>query len=343
MTAPARTTPTDPPTGPRTGAPTTTRSTPARHVWVDCDTGFDDFLALPVIAATPGVVVDGISTVVGNTSLAQVTANTLACVEGFGIDVPVHAGAARPLAQEPQTIEGLLGAAGMGTTGRHVPTARHRTAAEGHAVTALVARLRAAEDGEVTLVATGPTTNLALAVLLAPDVVAKVREVVVMGGSTDRGNHTAAAEFNVHADPEALHVLVSSGLPLRMFGLNLTRQVLVGTAERDRLRAVGGDLAEAVADHLDFYLRIRTPDASEPMPLHDPSAVGYLAWPELYELVDARLDVELHGSRTRGQTVYELRVPRRAEANVRVAVRADGPEITRRAFDRIVAGLQAAI
>ncbi|HEY0188029.1 MAG TPA: nucleoside hydrolase [Cellulomonas sp.] len=332
------TSPAPAPSGPAasgTGAPET------RHVWMDCDTGFDDFLAIPVLAGTPGVQLHGISTTVGNTSLEHVTANTLACVEGFGIDAPVFAGAVRPLAQAPQTIEGLLGTAGMGSTGAAMPPARSRDVHGGHAVPALVARLRTMPDRSMTLVATGPTTNLALAVLLAPDIVSKVREVVVMGGSTDRGNHTAAAEFNVFADPEALQVLIDSGLPLRMFGLDLTRQVLVGTAERDRLRAVGGPFAAAVADHLDFYLRIRTPDASEPMPLHDPSAVAYLAWPELYRLADAHLQVELHGARTRGQTVYELRVPRRAEPNVRVAVEADGAEVTRRVFDRIVHRLRA--
>ncbi|MDR0594721.1 MAG: nucleoside hydrolase [Bifidobacteriaceae bacterium] len=307
-------------------------------VWFDCDTGFDDLMALVVLAGLDQFEIAGVSTVVGNTSLENTTANTLAVVEAFGIDVPVYRGRSLPLVGQPSTIESLLGEGGMGTIGRRLPPAARRRAEPEHAVQALIDFLRSAERPAL-VVGTGPLTNVAEALALAPDVVGKIGRLVVMGGSTGAGNHTAAAEFNVFADPEAWAAVLRAGAPLEMFGLNLTRQVLIGPDDEARIRAVGTDLAQAVADHLGAYLRIRDRHRAAPMPLHDPCTTVSLAHPEWFELAPARVDVELAGQLTRGATVCEFRVPRRAEPNALVAVRAEGERVVGHVVDRFVEAL----
>ncbi|GAB2461791.1 nucleoside hydrolase [Xylanimonas ulmi] len=297
---------------------------------MDCDTGFDDALAMIVVSRATDYHLVGISTVVGNTSLENTTANTLAVVEAFGIEAPVYRGAAKPLAQDPQTIEDLLGGAAMGTVGRAFPPAARRTVEPLDAISALV---RALEAGPLTILGTGPLTNIAMALNLRPDLADRVERLVFMGGSATTGNHTAAAEFNTFADPESLDAVLRSGIPIEMFGLNVTRQVPIRTAEEDALRASGQPHAALLADHVGFYLRMIDKVTPRPMALHDPTAAAYLAWPQLFELQDVRMAVELHGTHTRGETVCEFRVPRKGQPNARAAVCADGEEVMRRVLD----------
>ncbi|MBF4998282.1 nucleoside hydrolase [Nocardia sp. BSTN01] len=297
-----------------------------RSVWMDCDSGFDDALALMVLARAPQIQLLGISTVVGNTSLDNTTANTLAVAEFCGLDTPIYRGAAKPLAQEPQTIERLLGTGAMGTLGRCFPAAQ-RAAEPVDAIHALASTLRSAATRSITILATGPLTNIAVVLLLHPELVDAIDAVVWMGGSTTGGNHTAAAEFNAYADPEALDGLLRSGAPLRMFGLNLTRQVLITPDHEHQLRTIGTERADIVADHVGFYLRMTDPNTPRPAALHDPSAAAYLLWPELFELAPARVDVELSRTIGRGATICELRVPRKAEPNALVATTAQGDKV----------------
>jgi len=307
---------------------------------MDCDTGFDDLMALVAIANEPAITLVGVSTVVGNTSLANTTRNTLATVELFGITAPVYAGCASPMAQPPQTIESLLGADGLGTIDRRLPDPVRRTVGPRHGVQALIDCCRLTQR-PITIMATGPLTNLAHALALAPDIATTIERVVVMGGSADSGNHTAAAEFNVYADPEAWRQVLRSGVPMEIFGLNLTRQVLITPADEDAIRAVGTPLAHTIADHLAFYLRIRTKDEPSPMPLHDPSVAAYLAHPEWFELKDAHVEVEVAGTVTRGATVCEFRVPRKAAPNAHVAVSAQGRAVVDHIVGRMVQALIA--
>lgn len=300
------------------------------RLWMDCDTGFDDAVAMIVVARATDYDLIGISTVVGNTTLENTTANTLAVVEAFGIDAPVHMGAAKPLAQEPQTIEGLLGLGGMGTLDRAFPAASRRAVDEADAVTAL---MRALEAGPLTILGTGPLTNIAIVLNLRPALAVAIERIVFMGGSSTSGNHTAAAEFNAFADPESLDVVLRAGVRVEMFGLNATRQVPIRTQEEDALRAGGTPRAELLADHVGYYLRMIDKAHPKPMALHDPTAAAYLAWPDLFEMVDAQVSVELYGVHTRGETVCEFRVPRKGEPNAKVAVAANGEEVMRRVLE----------
>ncbi|MBV7701575.1 nucleoside hydrolase [Nocardia nova] len=297
-----------------------------RSVWMDCDSGFDDALALMVLARAPEIELVGVSTVVGNTSLDNTTANTLAVAEFCGLDTPVYRGAAKPLAQEPQTIERLLGAGAMGTLDRCFPTAQ-RAAEPVDAIHALAATLRSAAPGSITIVATGPLTNIAVVLLLHPELAGAIDSVVWTGGSTTSGNHTAAAEFNAFADPEALDGVLRSGAAVCMFGLNLTRQVLITPDHEQQVRAIGTERAAIVADHIGFYLRMADPTTPRPAALHAPSAAAYLLWPDLFELAPARVEVELSRTIARGATICELRVPRKGEPNARVATAAHGDKV----------------
>ncbi|MCP3424464.1 nucleoside hydrolase [Rothia sp. AR01] len=305
-----------------------------QNIWMDCDTGMDDLFALLVLADDPEIDVVGVSTVVGNTSLDHATANTLAAVELAGLEVPVHRGAAKPLAQEPQTIEDLLGEGAMGTLGRRLAVATSEAAPE-NAVQALIGALEASQPGALTILGTGPLTNVAMALILRPDLADRVGRLVMMGGSATSGNHTSAAEFNVYADPEALDTVLRAGLDVRVFGLNLTRQVLVGPEHEQELRDLGGDAGQTLADLLGAYLRMIDKTTARAMPLHDPSAAAYLRWPELFTLQPAKVDVELNRGVGRGATFCEFRLPRKGEPNALVATEARGEEVMRRVMDAI--------
>lgn len=310
-----------------------------KNIWIDCDTGFDDLIAIALIGTDPNHKILGISTVVGNTSIDWTTSNTLSTVENFNLDAAVYRGCARPLAQDPCTIESLLGKAGMGTINRPLPLPRKRQEENENAVSALIRTLQSASE-PLTILATGPLTNIAVVLMLRPDLASKIDELVFMGGSYGFGNHTTAAEFNAFADPEALDALIRAGIPLKMFGLNLTNQVLITAEHAKQIRSVGSEFAEVVADLLEKYLRIRDPERCQPMALHDPSAAAYLLWPELFEMRPGVLSIELHGGVARGATFCEFRPKRISKPNAEIAMKAEGVEVANRVTERIVSALK---
>ncbi|HOM13553.1 MAG TPA: nucleoside hydrolase, partial [Rubrivivax sp.] len=244
----------------------------------------------------------------------------------YGLRVPVHAGCAEPLAGALETAQRVLGAQGMATTGPALPEVDD--AADGHdGVAAMLAALRASEQ-PVTLLAIGPLTHIARALQAAPDIVEHIAELVLMGGSTERGNHTPAAEFNIYADPEAAAIVFDTPrLKRRMFGLNLCRQVQLERRHVAQVQAWPGQRAAWLAGYLDAYQRIRSADGHVPMPLYDPVVAAWLWQPELFEFAPARVDVELQGRFTRGMTVCDFRVGDARPANAEVAMHADGPAV----------------
>jgi purine nucleosidase len=300
-----------------------------RAVWLDTDPGFDDWMAWALLEADPGVDLLGVGVVAGNAPLRATLDNALRIRALHGWTTPVHAGCDRPLVQTPVTAQDVLGPQAMATVGRilpALPASPVQGPAHGHAVQALIDAVRA-RPGRVTLLAIGPLTNVATAFALAPDLPALLQGLVLMGGSTDRGNATAAAEFNIHADPEAAARVFSSGIEPVMFGLNVCRQVQVGPAEVGALRALDTERAAIFADHLDAYVGIARRRGGSTMAVYDPTPVAWLARPEAFQLELARVDVELDGRHTRGMTVCEFRVPARAAPNARVATAADGAAV----------------
>jgi purine nucleosidase len=173
------------------------------------------------------------------------------------------------------------------------------------------------------VLALGPLTNVARALQQRPDLAAQIGMLVWMGGSAAAGNHTAAAEFNAAVDPESVQVVLDAGIALRMVGLDACRQVRVHAQDAETLRALGTPRAQVLADLLLGYVRIASPDGGLPMSLYDPTAAAALVAPRGMVFRPAHLVMELEGRHTRGMTVVEWRVPRRARANALIAHQAD--------------------
>ncbi len=292
-------------------------------VWLDCDPGFDDWLAILLLAQLPNVNWAGMSVVAGNAPLAVTLDNALRICAFHALSVPVHAGSAQPLEGERETAQEILGTQGMRTSGAQLP-ATQRQAASQDAVSALLTHLRGSSQ-PTSLLATGPLTNIAHAIAQDQVAMSKVSEIILMGGSTDRGNHTPAAEFNIYADPLAASRVFASGIPIRMFGLNLCRQLLLTQAHVQAIQALPTEQAQCVAAYLDAYQRIRSLDGSVPMPLYDPAVVLWLHAPELFEFQASPVDIELQGQFTRGMTVCDLRnrAGRSCNANIAMQVRSE--------------------
>jgi purine nucleosidase len=279
-------------------------------------------MAWALLEAVPALRPVGVSVVAGNAPLHHTLCNALRIQALHGWTTPVHAGCDRPILQSQVTAQDVLGETALPTTGRVLPRTQ-AAVAQGHAVQALIAAARA-RPGRLRLLALGPLTNVATAFDTDPALPSLLRDVVIMGGSTDRGNTTAVAEFNIHADPEAAARVFATGVPVVMFGLNVCRQVQIGEEHVRTLRTLGSERAALFADHLDAYVDIARRRGATHMSVYDPTPVAWLAKPELFTLEPAFVDVELDGRLTRGMTVCEFRVPARARANARVALQARG-------------------
>ena len=285
---------------------------------IDCDPGLDDAIAL--ILAHHCAEVVGITTVCGNVPLAATTANALMLTALLDVDTPVHGGASRPLAGEATYAPHVHGESGMGD---FEPPAHDRTAASGDAVSYLLD----AAAPDVWVVAVGPLTNLALAIGRDPAWVKRIAGISIMGGSTAGGNVTAAAEFNIYADPEAAARVFASGADIIMCGLNLTHQVQTSDAVVAELRAAGAPLARFAAGLFDFLHGVMEDLLGRrATALHDPCAVLAVTHPELFELAPRPVGVEVDGTLTRGMTVVDERTGGLGDPpNAQVAYRIDAP------------------
>jgi purine nucleosidase len=289
---------------------------------LDCDPGHDDMVAILLAAAHPRIDLLAITTVAGNGTLDRTTRNARAVCSMAGIrDVPIAAGAPGPLVGTLRTAEHVHGESGL--DGAELAAAEDVPLAPEHAVDLMARLLREAPE-PLTLVPTGPLTNIALLLRTHPDLAERVREIVLMGGSTDVGNVEPLAEFNIHVDPEAADVVFSSGLPVTMCGLNVTHQALATEAVLERLRGLGTPLAETVVRLLVFFRdRYRDIWGLPAPPVHDPVAVARVIDPELVRCEEAHVAVELHGTHTRGATVCDRFGVRGRTPNARVAMELD--------------------
>jgi inosine-uridine nucleoside N-ribohydrolase len=271
-------------------------------VLVDCDPGHDDAIALLLALASPELDVLGVTTVAGNTTLEQTTANALRVLEFVGRgDVPVAAGAERPLVREPFVADYVHGESGL--DGPALPPPRGEPLRR-HAVDFLAERLLASSR-PVTLIPTGPLTNVAILLATHPEAVTRIERIVLMGGSIAEGNVTPAAEFNVWADPEAASRVFASGLDVTMIGLDVTHQALVTAADTERLRGLGRT-GTMVAELLDFFSRFHAETYGfDGAPVHDAVAVAEVARPGLVETVERHVAVECGSELCRGRTVVD--------------------------------------
>ncbi|GLX38957.1 pyrimidine-specific ribonucleoside hydrolase RihA [Streptomyces roseochromogenus] len=301
---------------------------------IDCDPGHDDALAIMLAAADPAIDLLAITTVAGNQTLEKTTLNARRVCTIAGItDVPVAAGCARPLLQPLAVADDVHGASGL--DGPRFPEPTVDVVPE-HAVE-LIHRILLEHPEPVTLVPTAPLTNIALLLTRHPDSAARIREIVLMGGSTERGNRTPAAEFNIVTDPEAADIVFRSGVPLTMCGLNVTHQALATPEIRARFDGLGTELGQVCSELLAFFASTYSRLWGMPHPpLHDPVAVARVIDPAIVDVVDANVTVELHGRYTRGATVVDLHRYLDRPVNARVAVRLD----TERFWDRMVTAVE---
>jgi purine nucleosidase len=291
------------------------------RVILDCDPGQDDAIAILLAHGHPEVELLAITTVAGNQTLDKTTHNARRVATLAGINgVPIAAGCDRPLLRDLVTAAGIHGESGLDGADLPEPTV---PLADAHAVD-LIVDLVTASPGEVTLVPTGPLTNVALALRREPRLARLVKEVVLMGGSYTRGNLTPAAEFNVAVDPEAAAIVFEAGWPLTMIGLDLTHQARATPEVVERIAAVGTRVSEAVVQLLHFYGdRYRVTQGADGPPVHDPCTITRLVAPEVVECVDAFVAVETQGRWTSGMTVTEFGAGKGRPCNAKVATRLD--------------------
>ncbi len=269
---------------------------------LDCDPGHDDAVALLYAACHLDLL--GITTVYGNQTLDHTTRNALSLCRLAGLDTPVAQGAARPLVAAP--IHGGAVHGKTGIDGAELPEP-DRPPLDIHAVEFI---LRTARDnrGELVLVATGALTNVAMALSLEPRLADWLRGISIMGGTTGIGNVTQVAEFNIYADPEAADIVLRSGIPLWLVGLDVTRRVGVSATDIAALREGGGKVARVMADLLDFFLAsLKRVHGLDTASLHDPCALVPFIDPNLIEYRHVPVSVELVSPLTRGMTVCDLR------------------------------------
>jgi purine nucleosidase len=277
-----------------------------RKIIIDTDPGQDDAAAIMLAFGSPDEIeVLGITTVAGNVPLALTSRNArIVCELCDRREVKVFAGADRPLARKLVTAEHV-----HGKTGLDGPTLDEPTMAlqPRHAVDFIVDTLKREEAGSVTLCTLGPLTNIALALRKAPEIVGRVRELVMMGGGFfEGGNITPAAEFNIYVDPEAAEIVFRSGVPIVMMPLDVTHRLLTHKDRVRRIAEIGTVPARAMAEMLEFFERFDVEKyGADGGPLHDPTVIAYLIKPELFEGRDCNVEIEVTSPLTLGMTVVD--------------------------------------
>lgn len=303
-------------------------------VILDTDPGVDDALAILLALASPELRVEALTTVAGNCSVEQGTSNALRVLELAGRgDIPVAQGMGVPLVRPVRTAPEAHGESGLGAAQLPPPTGQPVAQ---HGVELLIERVIGA-PGEITLVAVGPLTNLAMALRLEPNLASAVREVIVMGGAIRAaGNITPLAEFNIHCDPHAAHIVFHSGMPITLVPLDVTDRVLLTAADIEQLAAIPSPISAFVRDTMEPYLvyleRIR---GLQGCALHDPLALALAFAPQLVDLSPLYVDVGLGPGACLGKTFADFHQVEGEEPNMRVALDVRGREAVEIFLERI--------
>ncbi|MBR2556630.1 MAG: nucleoside hydrolase [Aeriscardovia sp.] len=289
---------------------------------LDCDPGHDDAVAILLAVGDPRIDLLGVTTIGGNQSLDKVTYNARAMLELAGAtDIPVHAGCVRPLVRKLQTAAYIHGETGLDGVDLPEPS---RPLDDGHAVSWIIDTIMNNEPQTITLVPTGPLTNIALAARLEPRIVHRVKQVVLMGGAYNTGNSSPCTEFNIQCDPEAAHIVFNEDWPLTMIGLDLTHQALCTHEYQQMIANSNPRLAPALNGLMDYFrLSYQDEEAFPDPPTHDPCAVAYVIDPSLITTRKCKIDVELSGALTTGMTVADLRAQAANDCTSQVAVKLD--------------------
>lgn len=295
-----------------------------RKILLDSDPGHDDAVAMMLAWGNPSIELLGITTVGGNQTLDKVTRNALSVATVVGMhDVPIAAGCRLPLVRPVEIAPDVHGDSGL--DGVELPEPAVELDPR-HGVDLIIETIMSNEPGTVTLVPTGPLTNIAMAARKEPRIVERVQEVVLMGGGYHVGNWSAVAEFNIKVDPEAAHIVFNEKWPIVMVGLDLTHQALATDEVAERIAAVPGSVSQFTLGLFTFFRKAyQDAQGFDFPPVHDPCTLAYLIDPTIVETVKVPVDVELNGSLTTGMTVADFRAPAPEDCHTKVATRLDAP------------------
>lgn len=272
---------------------------------IDCDPGHDDALMLMLAFGSGKFDIKAVTTSAGNQTQEKTLNNALKIFTLIGANVPVYRGAEKPLYRNLIIADYVHGETGLDGPALPTPTfqSENLSAVEG------IASILQSSDTKITLVPTGPLTNIATFLLAYPHLKDKIERISLMGGGIFRGNMTPLAEFNVFADPEAAHLVFKSGIPITMCGLDVTHKALVFQKDIDLLRSIGNNSGKAAADLMDFFsifYRSNRTELDGGAALHDPCAIAWLMEPEMFTSKSCFVDVEMHGTLTTGTTVVDF-------------------------------------
>lgn len=276
-----------------------------RKIIIDTDPGQDDAVAILLALASPELDVLAITAVAGNVPLSLTQKNARKICELAGrTDIPVYAGAVRPITRGLVTAEHVHGRTGLDGPDLPEPSMPLQ---EKHAVDYLVETIMSEPDSAVTLCVLGPLTNIALAMIREPALSGRIREIVLMGGGYfEQGNVTPSAEFNIYVDPQAADVVFRSGVPIVMMPLDVTHKALTTNARVAAIRELGTPVAVATAELLDFFDRYDEEKyGTDGGPLHDPCVIAYLLKPDLFSGRQCNVQIETASELTMGATVVD--------------------------------------
>jgi purine nucleosidase len=289
-----------------------------KQILIDTDPGIDDTLAILLALASPELEIKGLSVVSGNCTVDQGVANALGVLEVLQRNLPVARGADRPLVQPLLLAPETHGGTGIGYARLPVPTISPiaQPAAE-----FIIQQVRTA-PGQIALVCIGPLTNLALAIRLEPSIVALISEVIVMGGALRHpGNSSPQAEFNVHCDPHAAHIVFHSGLPITLVPLDVTYQVILTQPDVDRLLRIPSPVSRLIADATRFYMEYHDQSQDiEGCVINDPLALALAFAPALVDLSTLYVDVDISGGVSMGNTFADFFHLTTNQPNMRIAL-----------------------
>lgn len=290
-------------------------------VILDVDPGHDDAVAILLAAASEEIDLRGITVVAGNQILSKTLLNTRRVCSAAGIEgVAIYAGMNSPMVRDQITADHIHGSSGLEGPSFDAP---HVEVQDKHAVDFIIDECLQSDTG-ITLAPVGPLTNVAMALRREPEIRDNIEEIVLMGGSMGLGNHTAAAEFNIFADPEAADVVFNSGLPITMVGLDLTRQAEVTPRVLDRIRSIGNSVSELVVEALEYFgLAYKKSLALDNPPLHDPCVVAYLIDRSVLTVKEMRVDIDLSHGLNYGRTVCDYYHRSEKKVNAKVALDLD--------------------
>lgn len=274
----------------------------ARKIILDCDPGHDDAIAMLMAYAHPAIDLLGITIVAGNQTLKKTVHNGLNVAQLLDMDIKLYPGMPQPLVRK-QVVAGNV----HGKTGLDGPVFEElkRQPEKKNGVQFIIDTLMASE-GDITLVPTGPLTNIATAMRMEPLIIPKIKEIVLMGGAYGTGNFTPSAEFNIYADPEAAYVVFKSGAPIVMMGLDLTNQTVCTPDVIERMEGIGNKAGKLFGDLMRFTLKTQFEEFGlEAGPIHDATTIGYLIDPTLFDMQDMFVEVDINRGPCYGRTVCD--------------------------------------